>query len=83
MPAYFQRPENALKRANGEEGIGTRWTGAARGLGGRGGPGLVRGLGCFHVLAIINSAAMNIGKFTIHILLKPGLENFEDYFTSI
>ena len=44
MPAYFQRPENALKRANGEEGIGARRTGAARGLGGRGGPGLVRGV---------------------------------------
>lgn len=36
MPAYFQRPENALKRANGELGIGARWAGSARGLGGRG-----------------------------------------------
>ena len=25
---------------------------------------------------------MNIQKFTIHVLLKPGLENFEHYFTS-
>ena len=25
----------------------------------------------------------NIWKFTIHILLKPGLENFEHYFTSM
>ena len=22
-------------------------------------------------------------KFTVHILLKPGLENFEDYFTRV
>ena len=26
---------------------------------------------------------LNIWKFTIHILLKPGLENFERYFTSM
>ena len=26
---------------------------------------------------------LNIWKFTIHILLKPGLENFEDYFASM
>ena len=26
---------------------------------------------------------MNIWKFTVHILLKPGLENFEHYFTSV
>ena len=25
---------------------------------------------------------LNIWKFTVHILLKPGLENFEHYFTS-
>ena len=25
----------------------------------------------------------NIWKFTVHVLLKPGLENFEDYFTSV
>ena len=27
--------------------------------------------------------SLNIWKFTIHILLKPGLENFEYYFTSM
>ena len=27
--------------------------------------------------------SLNIRKFTVHILLKPGLENFEHYFTSI
>ena len=26
---------------------------------------------------------LNIWKFTVHILLKPGLENFEHYFTSL
>ena len=26
---------------------------------------------------------LNIWKFTIHVLLKPGLENFEHYFTSV
>ena len=26
---------------------------------------------------------LNIWKVTIHILLKPGLENFEHYFTSV
>ena len=26
--------------------------------------------------------SLNIWKFTVHILLKPGLENFECYFTS-
>ena len=25
---------------------------------------------------------LNIWKFTVHILLKPGLENFKHYFTS-
>ena len=30
-----------------------------------------------------SKTSLNIGKFTIHILLKPGLENFEHYFTSM
>ena len=29
------------------------------------------------------TASMNIRKFTVHMLLKPGLENFEHYFTSV
>ena len=29
-----------------------------------------------------SKTSLNIWKFTIHILLKPGLENFEHYFTS-
>ena len=28
-------------------------------------------------------SSLNIWKFTVHILLKPGLENFEYYFTSM
>ena len=27
--------------------------------------------------------SLNIWKFTVHLLLKPGLENFEHYFTSV
>ena len=26
---------------------------------------------------------LNIRKFMVHVLLKPGLENFEHYFTSV
>ena len=26
---------------------------------------------------------LNIWKFTVHVLLKPGLENFEHHFTSM
>ena len=27
--------------------------------------------------------SLNIWKFTVHVLLKPGLENFEHYFMSV
>ena len=27
--------------------------------------------------------SLNIGKFVVHVLLKPGLENFEHYFASV
>ena len=30
-----------------------------------------------------SKATLNIWKFTVHVLLKPGLENFEHYFTSV
>ena len=30
-----------------------------------------------------SKTSLNIWKFTVHILLKPGLENFEDYFASM
>ena len=28
-------------------------------------------------------SGMNIWKFTVHVLLKPGLKNFEHYFASM
>ena len=31
----------------------------------------------------LSKTSLNIWKFTIHILLKPGLENFERYFASV
>ena len=30
-----------------------------------------------------SKTVLNIRKFTVHVLLKPGLENFEHYFTSV
>ena len=30
-----------------------------------------------------SKTSLNIRNFTVHILLKPGLENFEHYFTSV
>ena len=30
-----------------------------------------------------SNSTLNIWKFTVHILLKPGLENFEYYFASL
>ena len=52
------------------------------------------GLSCFfHDLADVGSlisgssafskTSLNIWKFTVHVLLKPGLKNFEHYFTSM
>ena len=31
----------------------------------------------------ISKSSLNIWKFMIHILLKPGLKNFEHYFVSV
>ena len=31
----------------------------------------------------LSKTSLNIRKFTVHVLLKPGLENFEHYFTSM
>ena len=30
-----------------------------------------------------SKTSLNIWKFVVHVLLKPGLENFEHYFTSV
>ena len=30
-----------------------------------------------------SKTSLNIREFTVHVLLKPGLENFEHYFTSV
>ena len=30
-----------------------------------------------------SKASLKIWKFTVHVLLKPGLENFVHYFTSV
>ena len=32
---------------------------------------------------VFSKTSLNTWKFTVHILLKPGLENFEYYFTSV
>ena len=33
--------------------------------------------------AAFSKTSLNIWKFMVHVLLKPGLENFKDYFTSV
>ena len=35
------------------------------------------------VSAAFSKTNLNVRKFTVHVLLKPGLENFEHYFTSM
>ena len=30
-----------------------------------------------------SKSSLNVWKFTVHVLLKPGLENFEHYFASL
>ena len=30
-----------------------------------------------------SKSSLNIWKFTVHVLLKPGLKNFEHYFSSV
>ena len=33
--------------------------------------------------SVFSKSSLNIWKFSVHILLKPGLENFEHYFASM
>jgi len=35
------------------------------------------------VSSACSKSSLNIWKFMVHILLKPGLENFEHYFASV
>ena len=35
------------------------------------------------VSSAIFKTTLDISKFTVHVLLKPGLENFKHYFTSV
>ena len=32
---------------------------------------------------VFSKSSLNIRKFLVHVLLKPGSENFEHYFTSV
>ena len=40
-------------------------------------------LAIWSLVLLPSKTNLNIWKFTVHVLLKPGLENFEHYFTSI
>ena len=33
--------------------------------------------------SVFSKSSLNIWKFTVHVLLKTGLENFEHYFASV
>ena len=33
--------------------------------------------------SVFSKSSLNIWKFTVHIMLKPGLKNFEHYFASM
>ena len=35
------------------------------------------------ISSAFSKTSLNIYKYTVHLLLKPGLENFEHYFTSM
>ena len=37
----------------------------------------------FFGTSAFSKTSLNIWKFTVHVLLKPGLENFEHYFASL
>ena len=36
-----------------------------------------------NLISAFPKSSLNIWKFTVHILLKPGLEDFEHYFASV
>ena len=39
--------------------------------------------GVGNLTSAFSKTSLNIWKFTVHLLLKPGLENFEHYFASV
>ena len=40
-------------------------------------------LAIWSLFSVFSKSSLNIWKFTVHILLKSGLENFEHYFASV
>ena len=44
---------------------------------------LISGSSAAAASSTFSKSSLNIWKFTVHILLKPGLENFEHYFASL
>ena len=36
-----------------------------------------------NLISAFSKTSLNIREFTVHVLLKAGLENFEHYFTSV
>ena len=42
-----------------------------------------RMLPIWSLVPAFSKSSLNIWKFIVHVLLKPGLENFEHYFTSV
>ena len=40
-------------------------------------------LAILYLVPLPSKSSLNIWKFMVHVLLKPGLENFEHYFTSM
>ena len=36
-----------------------------------------------NLISAFSKTSLNIRKFMVHILLKPGLDNFEHYFTTV
>ena len=36
-----------------------------------------------NLISAFSKSSLNIWKFSVHVLLKPGLENFEHYFASV
>ena len=36
-----------------------------------------------NLISAFSKSSLNIWKFVVHVLFKPGLENFERYFTRV